>query len=203
MPPSTLSHAERLAQRLIDGEGDEAIYHELRFEAMAMAHAWHSEWLAEELVATFDNATQAQRPHSETAAIVQGMLRGVRLARAAGVTAGKAPAWANPALAAAGITTVGMIVAAIINQVGGMKAANSSQASMQPAVMKPNIQIVLPSNAANAVPSHTVILQQPAASGHDAAAPSAAATPAAKASAQAPDTATEPSAPPAEPAPGT
>lgn len=181
MSQNPLPHAERLAQRLIDGEADGAIYHELRFEAMALAHAWHSEWLAEELVATFDKAAQDHRPHGETAAVVQGLLRGVRLARAHGAATSKTPAWANPAVAAAGVTTLGLIVAAMINQYGGMKAASHSQAVVQPAVVKPQIQIVLPSTAANATPPpQTATQPSPVESAHaaPAAKPSAAASPA-------------------------
>jgi hypothetical protein len=161
---SPLSQAERLAQRLIEGEGDEAVYHELRFEAMAVAHTWHCDWLAADLVATFDHAAQAGRPRPETAAIVLGLLRGARLARARGETAGKTAAWTNPALIAAGITTLGMILAAVINQYGGMKAASNSQAVVQPAVVRPNIQIVLPSTAAHTTPTQTVIQVSPSAS---------------------------------------
>jgi hypothetical protein len=194
MTHDTLSHAERLAQRLIDGDGDEATYHELRFEAMAMAHAWQSTWLAEELVAIFDKAGQDGRERAETAAIVQGMLRGVRLARANGAAAAKSPAWANPALTAAGITTLGMIAAAVINQYGGMKAASHSQATVQPAVVKPNIQIVIPSSAP------VFVQQQAPAAGHAAAHAAGSAKPAASPPAAAAPKASAPPVAPVEPA---
>jgi hypothetical protein len=192
MSVETLSHAERLALRLIDGDRDEATYHEFRFEALAMAHTWESAWLAEELVATFEKAGQDQRPHSETAAVVLGMLRGVRLARAHGEASAKSPAWASPALAAAGVTALGMIMAAVINQYGASKVASNSQAAVQPAVVKPQIQIVLPSSAANAPPAQTVVQQQPASSPATSSpkpAPTASASPVAKSS---PATAAQP-----------
>jgi hypothetical protein len=199
---SPLSQAERLAQRLIEGEGDEAAYHELRFEAMATAHAWHCEWLAADLVVTFDHAAQAGRAHPETAAIVLGLLRGARLARAHGETSHKSAAWTNPALIAAGITTIGMILAAVINQYGHMQAASDSAAAVQPAVVRPNIQIVLPSTAAQTTPAQTVIPASPSASTqpHQKPSPSALPTRAQAAPVQ-PDT--EPATTPEAPAPET
>ncbi|MBC7545308.1 MAG: hypothetical protein H7338_21495 [Candidatus Sericytochromatia bacterium] len=180
-----LTSAERLAQRLLDDAGNDAGYHELRFVAMAQAHTWQAPWLAAELVAIFGHAEQAQRIRPETVAIVQGLMRAARLARSHPVEP-KGFAWTNPAVLAAGITSLALVLAALINHASDTGGKRGATASVAPAIVRPNIQIVMPTAQApqtvivqpTHAPAQVTATVKPSAAAVAAPAPQATATPA-------------------------
>lgn len=143
-----LTTAEQLAMRLMAGDEDPLVFQSLRYAALAQANEWEIAWLARELVEIFDRAATDDRSVAETAAVTLGLLKAARLGRTAD-KADRSTGRINPAIVAAGITAIGLIVAATINLMGNLSAAKAKGTpTPQPTVVaepQPNvIQIVVP-----------------------------------------------------------
>lgn len=172
MQSEELTTAEQLALRLMAGDEDPLVFQSLRYAALAQANEWELPWLARELVELFDQAAADDRSVAETAAVTAGLLKAARLGRTEAKDDKGLTGRINPAVVAAGITAIGLIVAATINFMGHLSAAKAKPTPQPTTVAdtQPNvIQIVVPTPLPTPTPAAGA---QPA--GADSEPPSAA-----------------------------